>query len=268
MRPTNTAYAVVDTLQKYAPTITKPEMTQTLENDMTQISERKIKEDEVIEESRVMLTSVFDELTQNQEGIGQSLKDGLRIDKIVGTCEKCKSELIIRRGHRGSRFIGCSGYPECRFILPLPRFGSVLVTDKICEKHGMFHIRIINKGKRPWDLGCPHCNFLEWQAKKALSENDPENKEVKLETKGAARTVRTKKKSTGAAKGTKNAAKANGDGLVAVPGIGPKTLEKLALAGIKTSQDLINAKTKILATQTGLSEKKILAWKSLAKVTS
>ena len=33
MRPTNTAYAVVDTLQKYAPTITKPEMTQTLEND-------------------------------------------------------------------------------------------------------------------------------------------------------------------------------------------------------------------------------------------
>jgi DNA topoisomerase-1 len=131
----------------------------------------------------------------------------------------------------------------------------------------MFHIRIINKGKRPWDLGCPHCNFLEWQAKKALSENDPENKEVKSETKGAARTVRTKKKSTGAAKGTKNAAKANGDGLVAVPGIGPKTLEKLALAGIKTSQDLINAKAKILATQTGLSEKKILAWKSLAKVT-
>jgi len=30
MRPTNTAYAVVDTLQKYAPTITKPEMTRLL----------------------------------------------------------------------------------------------------------------------------------------------------------------------------------------------------------------------------------------------
>ena len=37
-----------------------------------------------------------------------------------------------------------------------------------------------------------------------------------------------------------------------VPGIGPKTLEKLASAGIKTTQDLINAKTKSLATQTGL----------------
>lgn len=271
MRPTNTAYAVVDTLQKYAPTITKPEMTQTLENDMTQISERKIKEDEVIEESRVMLTSVFDELTQNQEGIGQSLKDGLRTDKIVGTCEKCKSELIIRRGHRGSRFIGCSGYPECRFILPLPRFGSVVVTDKLCEMHGMNHIRIINKGKRPWDLGCPHCNFLEWQAKKAQEKADPESKEVKSETKGAARGAKTKKVSTRATKAG-NAAKttvmAKGDGLVDMPGIGPKTLEKLASAGVKTSQDLLNAKAKILATQTGLSEKKIMAWKSAAKASS
>ena len=42
-----------------------------------------------------MLTSVFDELTTNQDGIGQSLKDGLRTDKIVGTCQKCKSDLII-----------------------------------------------------------------------------------------------------------------------------------------------------------------------------
>ena len=83
-----------------------------------------------MEESRVMLTSVFDELSQNQECIGQSLKDGLRTDKIVGTCEKCGSDLVIRRGHRGSRFIGCSGYPNCRFTLPLPRFGTVIVTDK------------------------------------------------------------------------------------------------------------------------------------------
>ena len=148
-----------------------------------------------------MLTSVFDELTTNQDGIGQSLKDGLRTDKIVGTCQKCKSDLIIRRGHRGTRFIGCSGYPECRFTLPLPRFGTVVVTDKLCEEHGMFHIRIINKGKRPWDLGCPHCNFLEWQAKKA---------------KGPA-----EEKTEGNAKAATQC-KSEGDGLQAIAGIGPK----------------------------------------------
>jgi DNA topoisomerase-1 len=110
MKPTNTAYAVVDTLEKYASAITKPEMTQTLEKDMTSISERKIKEAEVIDESREMLTSIFKELEENEEEIGTSLREGLRTDKIVGTCEKCGSELIVRRGRRGSRFIGCSGW--------------------------------------------------------------------------------------------------------------------------------------------------------------
>ena len=265
MRPTNTAYAVVDTLEKYAPTITKPEMTQTLERDMTEISEKKIKEDQVIEKSRVMLTSVFDELTSNQEGIGESLKDGLRTDKIVGTCEKCHSELIIRRGHRGSRFIGCSGYPDCRFTLPLPRFGTVVVTDKTCEKHGMNHIRIINKGKRPWDLGCPHCNFLEWQEKKAQEKAEPPGA-ARPEAK--AKAAKKAKPAAKSAKKTTRETAEKGDGLVRVPGIGPKTLEKLASAGIKTSQDLLVAKTKALSSKTGLPEKKILAWKSAAKAMS
>jgi DNA topoisomerase-1 len=235
MKPTNTAYAVVDTLEKYASAITKPEMTQTLEKDMTSISESKIKEEEVIEESREMLTSVFDELSKNEEEIGTSLRDGLRTDKIVGKCEKCGSDLIIRRGRRGSRFIGCSGYPGCKFILPLPRFGTILVTDKECDKHGMSHIRIINKGKRPWDLGCPHCNFLEWQTKKANEAKEPKK------------------------------ANSNNDGLTNIQGIGPKTLEKLAGAGIRTADDLLKAEADLLVEKTGLSQKKILAWQSAAK---
>jgi DNA topoisomerase-1 len=247
MKPTNTAYAVVDTLEKYAPTITKPEMTQTLEKDMTQISERKINETEVIEESREMLTEVFDELLENKERIGESLKDGLRTDKIVGTCEKCGAELLIRRGRRGARFIGCSGYPNCKFTLPLPRSGTVVVTDRLCDKHGMNFIRIINKGKRPWDLGCPHCNFLEWQAKKAEGKAESKKSEPK---KSEAKKAEMKSKS---------------DGLGKIQGIGPKTLEKLAAAGIKTTEDLLKAEAKGLAERTGLNSKKILAWQGAAR---
>ncbi len=255
MRPTNTAYAVVDTLQKYAPTITKPEMTQTLEKDMSLISESKIKESEVIEESREMLESVFCELEENQKGIGESLKDGLRTDKIVGTCEKCGSELLIRRGRRGSRFIGCSGYPNCKFTLPLPRSGTVLVTDRLCDKHGMNYIRIINKGKRPWDLGCPHCNFLEWQARKAQETPDKE-------------TPAKEKSENETPKKVKPERKGKNNGLEGIQGIGPKTLEKLAEAGIKTREDLLKAKAKGLAEQTGISPKKITAWQKAAKALS
>lgn len=269
MKPTNTAYAVVDTLQKYAPTITKPEMTQTLEKDMNLISEKKIEESDVIEESREMLESVFCELEENQKGIGESLKDGLRTDKIVGTCEKCRSELLIRRGRRGARFIGCSGYPNCKFTLPLPRSGIVVVTDKLCDKHGMNYIRIINKGKRPWDLGCPHCNFIEWQARKAKEPIEKENKEQKPERKGQKIKAGSKAESRAVSKvKSKVESKAKNDGLDKIQGIGPKTLEKLALAGIKTRDDLLNAKAKGLAERTGINQKKIVAWQSAVKALS
>lgn len=258
MKPTNTAYAVVDTLEKYAPTITKPEMTQTLEKDMTQISERMINETEVIEESREMLTEVFDELLENKEHIGESLKDGLRTDKIVGTCEKCGSELLIRRGRRGARFIGCSGYPNCKFTLPLPRSGTVVVTDRLCDKHGMNFIRIINKGKRPWDLGCPHCNFLEWQAKKAEGKADLKKAETKKSDPKKSEVKKAKVK-------VRPKVKPKSNGLGEIQGIGPKTLEKLAAAGIKTTEDLLKAEARGLAERTGLNPKKILAWQGAAR---
>jgi len=45
-------------------------------------------------------------------------------------------------------------------------------------------------------------------------------------------------------------------------------LEKLTKAGVKTYQDLLNAKANALAEKTGLSEKKIQAWQSAAKALS
>lgn len=165
LQPTRTAYALIEALEKYANTITKPEMTSKLELDMDQISEGKITEDYVVRESRDMLDEVFKDLSKNKELISESLRSGLYEDRIIGTCSKCSSDLIIRKSRKGSRFIGCSGYPKCDFTLPLPKSGQIVVTEKQCDEHGLYHIRIINKGKRPWDVGCPHCNFIEWQKK-------------------------------------------------------------------------------------------------------
>ncbi len=165
LQPTRTAYALIEALEKYANTITKPEMTSKLELDMDQISEGKITEEYVVKESRDMLDEVFKDLSKNKELISESLRSGLYEDRIIGTCSKCSSDLIIRKSRKGSRFIGCSGYPKCDFTLPLPKSGQIVVTEKRCDEHGLYHIRIINKGKRPWDVGCPHCNFIVWQKK-------------------------------------------------------------------------------------------------------
>ncbi|MDD5473325.1 MAG: DNA topoisomerase I [Candidatus Methanoperedens sp.] len=165
LQPTRTAYAVIEALEKYANTITKPDMTARLEKDMDEISEGRITEDFVIKESRDMLGEVFKDLSRNKELISESLRNGLYEDRIIGTCQKCSSDLIIRKSKKGSRFIGCSAYPKCDFTLPLPKSGQIVVTDKQCKEHGLYFIKILNKGKRPWEIGCPHCNFIDWQKK-------------------------------------------------------------------------------------------------------
>lgn len=227
-QPTNTAVAVVEALEKYAPAITKPDMTSTLEADMDKIAEGEISKTGVVSESRDMLLEIFAELTENEEAISTDIRIGLRNDKIVGPCPDCGSNLLIRRSKKGSRFIGCDGYPDCTHSLPFPKSGQVIVSDKVCPEHGLQHIRIIGLGKRPWDYGCAQCNYDEWQ--KTLKENGGKIKPKSLEK---------------------------------ISGLGPKTLEKLMEAGIETVEDLAKADVVELSKKLErISASKILAWKN------
>ncbi|HJH32571.1 MAG TPA: DNA topoisomerase I [Methanosarcinaceae archaeon] len=229
LQPTKTAYAVVEALGEYASTITKPDMTSKLEEDMDRIAVGSVKEDDVIKESREMLDSVFSELEKNKDNISESLRTGLREDKVVGTCKKCGSQLMVRRSKRGSRFIGCEGYPDCNFSLPLPKSGQVIVTDKLCEEHGLYHIRIITPGRRPWNLGCPNCNFIEWQASQEAEK---------------AKRPKTPRP----------------DRIADITGIGKVTVQKLSGAGIVNVDELIEADAFELSKTTGISIKKIKGW--------
>ncbi|WP_406661141.1 DNA topoisomerase I [Methanolobus sp. ZRKC3] len=229
LQPTKTSYAVVEALEKFAPTISRPEMTSKLENDMDRIAEGQIPEEEVLNESREMLDSMFNDLEKNREDITELLRAGLREDKIIGTCSSCQSKLMIMRSKRGSRFIGCDGYPDCNFALPLPRSGQIVVTDKTCEDHGLYHIRIINPGKRPWDLGCPQCNFEEW---KKTQEEEKKNNNGKIKPKN----------------------------ITDIAGIGKVTAEKLSEAGISSVDELIAADAFELSKTTSLSVKKLKGW--------
>lgn len=233
LQPTKTAYAVVEALEEYAATITKPDMTSKLEENMDKIAEGNIKEDDVVQESREMLDSVFEDLEKNKEDISESLRTGLREDKVVGTCQKCGSQLMVRRSKRGSRFIGCEGYPDCNFSLPLPKSGQVIVTDKLCEEHGLYHIRIITPGRRPWNLGCPNCNFIEWQASQ--------------EAEKAKRPKTPRPKS-----------------ITDIAGVGKVTAQKLADAGIVKVDDLVEADAFELSKTVGISVKKIKGWQDAA----
>jgi DNA topoisomerase I len=165
-QPTNLAVRVVEALEKHADMITRPDMTSKLESDMDEIADGKITEETVVDESQSMLETIFTILAKNHDEIRSVLYEGLREDKIIGKCQICASDLMVRKSKKGSRFIGCSGYPDCTFSLPLPPSGNIVVTNKMCEKHGLSNIKIITGGKKPWELGCPQCNFEAWQKEK------------------------------------------------------------------------------------------------------
>ncbi|MFC6826466.1 DNA topoisomerase I [Halopelagius fulvigenes] len=96
-------------------------------------------------------------------------------DLVIGTCPECGEEhggeLAIKRLRSGSRLVGCTRYPDCDYSLPLPRRGDVEVTDDSCEEHDLPKIRITyDDDREPWDLGCPICNYREYQAQQNGSE--------------------------------------------------------------------------------------------------
>ncbi|MDI3502442.1 MAG: topoisomerase [Archaeoglobi archaeon] len=169
LRPTKTGILVVETLRKYAEVITKPEMTRMLEEEMDRIAEGKKTEKEVIEESKEMLRKVIDVLYSRKEEISDSMNRGLSEERVFGKCPECGSDLVIRKGKKG-RFVGCTGYPNCRFTLPLPPSGRIVMTKELCEKHGIRKIKIINK-KGTWNLGCVACSYEEWREKNGSSRS-------------------------------------------------------------------------------------------------
>ncbi|MGZ4942339.1 MAG: DNA topoisomerase I [Halobacteriota archaeon] len=165
LRPTEIACRVTESLELYAPAITKPDMTRLLEAEMEKVKDGELQRDFVVSSSREILDDVLKTLDMKYDEISTSLREGLREDATVGTCPQCQSNLIVRRSKRGGRFIGCTGYPNCTFGLPLPKAGKLRITNRRCKLHGMRLIKV-HTGKRFWDLGCPQCNYTAWMEKK------------------------------------------------------------------------------------------------------
>ncbi|MDD4254028.1 MAG: DNA topoisomerase I [Methanofollis sp.] len=163
LRPTLVGMAVIESLEGHADTITRPDMTRTLESHMQQIKENRRTKDDVVGESREMLHSVFEDLEAHENQIGDEIIGRTVEEKTVGPCPVCGKKLQIRQAHGASQFIGCSGYPECSFNISLPgvQWGKAIRLDKVCERHELNHIRLIRKGARPWDIGCPLCSHIE-----------------------------------------------------------------------------------------------------------
>lgn len=125
---------LIDTLKEYSNKITSEEMTREFETRLEDIIEGSVNKDNIIEEAKVELTSILDDIDKNKAVIGEQLYKSYRESRVVGKC-KCGGNLVLIDSPRSNSFVGCSGYPECKSTFSLPRGATILKTT--CEVCGL-----------------------------------------------------------------------------------------------------------------------------------
>lgn len=88
----------------------------------------------------------------------------------VGECPRCGKNLVIKHARTGSRFIACTGYPDCNYTAPMatgvmcPRCGEGRMVEKSTKRGKLFYScdRYPQCDFALWDKPvpgpCPRCN--------------------------------------------------------------------------------------------------------------
>jgi len=206
VEPTETGMGMVEALNTYADRITKPEMTAELEEEMNSIAEEAMTKEEVVKRSRELLHLAYTSLEEHKEELAGIIVKGIQEDKVVGSCNKCGKPLkIIRSKKTKKRFIGCDGYPDCDSTYPLPQMGRLIPMHVECPSCNTPKVKIITRGRRPWELCIdPDCPTKDEYKKKAA-----ERKAAKAAEAAVAKPSAKVKKAAAATKVVKRKKKAS-----------------------------------------------------------
>ena len=122
VRPTEAGRAVVEALQAHAPRITLSETTAELEHRLDAIAIGEATPAAVIAESRQRLREALRELEGHREAISRWIRETIAWERDHGPCEKCNvGRMVLRKSRHGSRFLGCTNYPQCKNSRQVPR---------------------------------------------------------------------------------------------------------------------------------------------------
>jgi DNA topoisomerase-1 len=138
--------------------------TANLEDTLDDISNGTIKKLPVLKKFWQELKSIIEE----KQGIARS---ELVTEKLDEMCPDCGKQLIVRLGKYG-KFVGCSGYPECKYMRKVDKVGTdgevivqeepEVVEGRECPKDG--GALIVRTGRYGKFISCknyPKCKYIE-----------------------------------------------------------------------------------------------------------
>ena len=140
LKPTELGTVVRDMLVKHFPDIIKPEFTAAMEEDLDAISRGEKRWTPVLEE----FYGDFSEALAKAEQEAERVK--APVEETGEMCEECGKPLLLRSGRFG-KFIGCSGFPQCRNTKPYldtigvdcPQCGQGEIVRKLNKRRNVFY---------------------------------------------------------------------------------------------------------------------------------
>lgn len=159
--PTDTGTIVSNFLTNHMTRYVDYQFTAKLEDTLDDISNGKTGKLPVLKEFwKNLETSIGD--TQSVT------RSELVTEKLDENCPECGKHLIMRFGKFG-KFVGCSGYPECKYMRKVDKDGNTavvlepeVVEGRVCPKDG--GILVIREGRYGKFISCknyPKCKFIE-----------------------------------------------------------------------------------------------------------
>ncbi|MBN2110835.1 MAG: topoisomerase DNA-binding C4 zinc finger domain-containing protein [Methanosarcinaceae archaeon] len=158
----DTGFTLMETLDSSVPILVKPDVRARIEVLIQEVEEGKKSFEDSLEEGSRLIREMYSRLVAGKQQIvtklaGTITDENIAADKknFIGKCPECGRMLRIVKTENG-RFVGCSGYPECRKTYPLPKTGALKVMRSVqCKKEGVAVVKVGDKYH--WSVGVGPC---------------------------------------------------------------------------------------------------------------
>ncbi|MGM0771925.1 MAG: DNA topoisomerase I [Halobacteriota archaeon] len=162
----DTGFTLMDALNSSVPILVKPDIRARIEALIQEVEDGTKKFPQALEEGTSLIKEMYSQLLKNRELMvsqiaGTITDEAVAADKKnhIGTCPDCGRMLRIVSTDKG-RFVGCTGYPQCKNTYPLPKTGALAVQrSRKCKKDGIAVIKVGNKYY--WSVGIGPCFSCE-----------------------------------------------------------------------------------------------------------
>jgi DNA topoisomerase-1 len=174
IRVTDLGLSMASVIKKYVPDFADEKLTRKFEKDLEEIMLGKEKKEKVLDEAKVAVTKICEEFRQHEDEIGKELGEAIikmqDVKSVLGKCPSCGKDLKVMFSPKTRKyFVGCTGYKDgCRTSYPLPHGASFQRMDKVCDKCKTPIIKVIRRGRRPFNMCLDtHCETkADWGKRK------------------------------------------------------------------------------------------------------